>query len=133
MPYAERMPRFNAWLARYNRAVTNRISRPIAGRAPGFGLVIHQGRRSGRVYETPINVFAKDAGFVVALTYGPDSQWVKNVLAAGGCELVTRTRRYRLVAPKLYRDEQRSAMPFVVRQLLRMLGVADFLTLDIAH
>ena len=29
-------------------------------------------------------------GYLLALTYGPDSDWVKNVLAAGGCELVTR-------------------------------------------
>ena len=133
MPYAERMPKFNAWMARYNRTVTNRISRPIAGRAPGFGLVVHRGRRSGRSYQTPINVFRRDGGFVVALTYGPGSEWVKNVIAAGGCELETRHRRYRLVAPKLYQDEQRRGVPPFVRLLLRLLGVADFLSLDIAR
>ena len=45
-------------VARFNRMVTNRISDPLAGRLPGFGIVVHRGRRSGRPYRTPINVIA---------------------------------------------------------------------------
>ena len=79
----------------------NRITRHIAPWTPGFGVVIHRGRRSGREYQTPVNVFAAEDGYVLALTYGPDTDWVKNVLAAGGCELRTRGRAIRLVSPRL--------------------------------
>lgn len=74
-------------LAAFHRAVTNRIMIRFADRLPGFGIVISVGRRSGSLYRTPVNVFRTPAGFLIALTYGQDSGWVKNVLAAGGCEL----------------------------------------------
>jgi hypothetical protein len=44
-------------LARFNRRVTNRAARHIAGWAPTFALVTHTGRRSGHEYATPVNVF----------------------------------------------------------------------------
>jgi deazaflavin-dependent oxidoreductase (nitroreductase family) len=71
------------WVARANRLVTNRLARPLAMRAPGFGVVVHVGRKSGRVYRTPVNVFPAPDGYTVALTYGADAEWVRNVVAAG--------------------------------------------------
>src|SRR5438309_10525759 len=73
-------------LARFNLAVTNRITGQFAGWLPGFGIITHVGRKSGKVYSTPVNVFRAPNGFEVAVTYGRESEWVKNVLAAGGCE-----------------------------------------------
>jgi deazaflavin-dependent oxidoreductase (nitroreductase family) len=99
---------------------------------PGLGLVIHRGRRSGRRYETPVNVFPAEDGYVFALTYGPDTDWVRNVLAAGGCELRTRGRTVRLMSPRLYRDEDRRGIRPFERQVLRVLSVADFLALKSA-
>jgi deazaflavin-dependent oxidoreductase (nitroreductase family) len=116
-------------LARFNRVVTNRITGRIARWAPGFGLVIHEGRRSGRRYRTPVNVFRRGDGYVVALTYGPTTDWVKNVLAAGGCELTTRGRTVRLRAPRIVHDESRDDMPAVVKAILTRVGVSDFLYL----
>jgi deazaflavin-dependent oxidoreductase (nitroreductase family) len=86
-------------LARFNRRVTNRITGPVAKWLPGFGVITHTGRRSKRRYRTPVNVFAAPGGYVVALTYGADSDWVKNVLASGGCELDRRGRTEHLTAP----------------------------------
>ena len=88
--------------------------------------------RSGRRYETPVNVFPAGDGYVLALTYGPDTDWVKNVLAAGGCELRTRGHTTRLVSPRLVHDETRQAIRPFERQVLRALNVADFLTLTVA-
>jgi deazaflavin-dependent oxidoreductase (nitroreductase family) len=119
-------------VARFNKVGLNRVTARIAPWMPGFGVVTHRGRRSGRTFRTPVNVFARDGGYVVALTYGPDSDWVRNVLAAGGCELDTRRRHVRLVGPRLFRDETRGDMPVVVRQILGVIGVADFLALDAA-
>jgi deazaflavin-dependent oxidoreductase (nitroreductase family) len=115
--------------ARFNRRVTNRITRPIAPWLPLFGVVVHTGRRSGREYHTPVNVFCRGSGVIIALTYGPESDWVLNVLAAGGCDLVTRGTRHTFTAPRLVHDERRSCVPAPVRVALRILGVADFLAL----
>jgi hypothetical protein len=41
-------------LAGFNARVTNRLTRRGAGRLPGFGIVSHVGRRSGRAYRTPV-------------------------------------------------------------------------------
>lgn len=117
-------------VARMNRAGLNRITKRISGWMPGFGIVTHKGRRSGRTFRTPLNVFRTDDGFVFALTYGPGTDWVKNVLAAGGCELETRRRHYELVNPRVVHDETRKHMPRIfVNQVLALNHVNDFLYL----
>jgi deazaflavin-dependent oxidoreductase (nitroreductase family) len=118
------------WLARANRYTTNRITGPAAGHLPGFGIVVHTGRTTGRTYRTPVNVFGTHTGYAVALTYGPDSQWVRNVLAAGACDLETRGHTERLTVDRVVHDEDRRAVPWLVRQILGALDVADFLLLD---
>ncbi len=115
-------------IGRWNKVGLNRVTKHIAPRLPGFGVVVHSGRRSGRLYQTPVNVFPAQDAYVFALTYGPDTDWVKNVLAAGGCELRTGGRVIRLVAPRLYSDQTRQGIRPVERQVLRLLGVADFLS-----
>jgi deazaflavin-dependent oxidoreductase (nitroreductase family) len=102
--------------------------------APGFGLVIHQGRKSGREYRTPVNIFRRRDGFVFALTYSSDVDWVKNVLAAEKCEVITHRKRYQLIAPELYVDQQQSEMPKVppAYYILKAINVTEFLYLRIA-
>lgn len=116
-------------VARVNRVVTNRVTVLFAGWVPGFGVVLHQGRRSNRPYRTPINVFRLPDGYVVALTYGPDADWVKNVVAGNGCVLEVGRRPVRLVDPRIVHDETRHDIPPVVRQILGLLRVTDFLYL----
>ena len=123
-------PRFGRGLAHFNRRVTNHITRPLAKWLPGFGVVVHRGRTSGQTYRTPVNVFRVADGYVIALTYGADSDWVKNVLAAGGCELITRGRIVGLTEPEIRHDEQRRPVPHVVRVALRLLLVEDFMHLE---
>src|ERR1700721_2595617 len=86
------------WLAKLNIAFTNRITGLFAGWLPGFGIVTHVGRKSGKVYGTPVNVFRVPTAFIIVLTYSSQSEWVKNVLAAGGCELKTVGKKYQLSA-----------------------------------
>jgi deazaflavin-dependent oxidoreductase (nitroreductase family) len=117
-------------LARFNLRFTNHLTGPFAARLPGLGVIVHTGRRSGRRYRTPVTVFAAPGGYVVALIYGVDSQWVRNVVAAGGCELDTRGRREQLTGPVVFHDETRSRVAPAVRPILRMLGVADFMQLS---
>src|SRR5213078_4366301 len=109
------------WLARFNVAVTNRLMLPIARVLPWFGIVEHTGRRTGRHYQTPVNVFRRGDRYTFALTYGPQSEWVRNVVAAGGCTLVSGARRVR--------DPRRRQLPWVVRVGLGLLSVSEFLEL----
>lgn len=119
-------------LGRWNKAGLNRLTRHVAPWAPGMGLVVHAGRRSGRRYETPVQVFPTDDGYVIALTYGPGTDWTKNVLAAGGCELRTGGRTVRLTQPRVYQDETRQHIRPAQREILRLLRVADFLSVKTA-
>lgn len=120
------------WLARANKAGLNRVVKHVAPWTPALGLVVHRGRRSGRRYETPVMLFPARDGFIIALTYGGEhTEWVKNVVAAGGCELRTGGRVLTMGSPDVYRDEARRGIRPVERQALRLLGAADFLSLKV--
>jgi deazaflavin-dependent oxidoreductase (nitroreductase family) len=121
------------WVAAFNLAVTNRITSRFAGRLPGFGILRHIGRKSGRVYRTPVNVFRGPEGFLVALTYGRESEWVRNVVAAGACELETRRVQYQLSAPTIVHDPTRRRFPIPVQIVLRLIGANEFMQLSISH
>jgi deazaflavin-dependent oxidoreductase (nitroreductase family) len=119
------------WLAKINIAFTNRITGLFAGWLPGFGILTHVGRKSGKVYRTPINVFRASAGFIIALTYSSQSEWVKNVLAAGGCELQTRGKKYQLSTPKVVHDPTRRRFPIPVRVVLSIVGADEYMELSV--
>ncbi len=78
-------------------------------------------------------MFRAPDGFLIALTYGRDSQWVRNVLAAGGCELETRGVRYLLSAPTILHDPTRRRFPLFVRMMLGIIGANDFMQLLLSH
>lgn len=118
-------------VARFNRYATNRVLGPLARVLPHFGVVIHRGRRSGRVYRTPVNIFRHRGGLLVALTYGPESDWVRNVLAAGGCTIETGGHKLRLRNPRLLHDPTHRAVPPILRPVGRLGNVSDFLELDL--
>lgn len=93
-------------LARFNRHVTNPVQRLWAGWAPGMGVLEHVGRRSGRVYRTPLMVFSTEEGVAILLTYGPDRDWLKNLNAAGGGRLLRHGRSHTVGNPQVMtRDE----------------------------
>lgn len=104
----------------------NPVTSKVAGWAPGFGLVTHEGRTSGRTYTTPVNVFRDGDGFRFVLTYGSSANWVRNVLAAGGCRLRTRNRTFRLVEPEIVTDPGLRPFPAFVRLVGRLVGVTEF-------
>lgn len=115
------------WMVGVNRHLTNRVLGRAATRLPGFAVVHHRGRRSGAEYRTPVNVFPRPEGYVFALTYGKGAGWVRNVIAAGGCEIETRGRLVELTEPRLHHDTSRRGVTPPARVVLRLLGVDDFL------
>lgn len=120
------------WLARFNRRVTNRITGRVAAHLPGFVVVVHTGRKTHHRYRTPVNVFRRADGYVIALAYGANAQWVRNVLASGRCVLETRGHTWLLTRLRLFHDERRRFVPAPVRLLLSARNVADFLALTVA-
>jgi deazaflavin-dependent oxidoreductase (nitroreductase family) len=118
---------------RFTTGLFNPISRHVAGWLPWFAILTYVGRTSGKTYRTPMNVFRHGEEYTFALTYGKDVQWVKNVLAAGGCEMVTRGRTVRLTDPRMFVDESLHLMPLPVRLVLRLINVTDFLTMRVAR
>jgi deazaflavin-dependent oxidoreductase (nitroreductase family) len=117
------------WLARFNRRVTNRVTGTFADRLPGFGILIHTGRRSGKTYWTPVNVFRDGNDYIIVLTYGSESDWVRNVLAAGACEMVTRGRRVSLTHPRIIIDPSIRWAPPLLRLIPRLAGVTEYMRL----
>lgn len=119
-------------VARFNRSGLNHVTRRIAPFMPGFGVIVHRGRKSGRQYRTPVNVFAKPGGYLFALTYGKDADWVRNVLTAGECDLVHRRQVIHLTAPTILHDPERKQVPAAVRAILGAVEADDFLQMTTA-
>jgi deazaflavin-dependent oxidoreductase (nitroreductase family) len=113
--------------ARFNRRFANRIAGRILPRFPGFGVIYHRGRKSGRQYRTPVKLFRSGERYLISLPYGADSDWVRNVLAAGGCDLVAGRRRVHLVAPSVFVDPAPADLPAFIRIVQRRLGITEHL------
>lgn len=118
-------------VARFNRYVTNPLARLVAGWMPGFCTLRHVGRRSGETYSVPLNVFRDGTGFVFALTYGSDTDWIKNVRASGSCVITRHSREIPLHRPDFLTEEEGMAlMPLPVKVMLKMFDVTEFLRMD---
>lgn len=118
---------FRRGVARFNRRYANRVVGGVLSRLPGFGLVHHRGRRSGKQYRTPVKLFVSGSDYLISLPYGAESDWVRNVLAAGGGELTTRGQRERLQSPRLRVDAEPPELPAAIRALQRRLGITEHL------
>lgn len=120
-------------LARANLAFVNRLLAPVAARLPGLGVVEHVGRRTGSLRRNPIAIFRRGRDrYVVALWYGPDAEWVRNVVASGGCRVRSRGQWLELTEPRrLYRPDHRD-IPWSLRPVAAVLGVDHVLEMRVA-
>jgi deazaflavin-dependent oxidoreductase (nitroreductase family) len=87
-------------VARFNRLVTNRIQGLYAWVLPPWAVILHRGRRSGRHYRTPLFAFKRDRTLVIALLYGQESDWLRN-LRAGGGQVIRVGRTFTVRAPEV--------------------------------
>jgi|SRR5690242_9266747 len=112
----------------FNKYVTNKVFRGFASRSRGpFAVIHHVGRRSGKPYETTIMVWHLGEGFVIALTYGPDVDWYRNVVAAGGGTLFWHGRVYTIGKPEpIDAQTALTAFPAFFRFVLRRTGTHQF-------
>jgi deazaflavin-dependent oxidoreductase (nitroreductase family) len=132
--------------SRFVRIVMGPMTRPLnplivkaAGRRH-FGMaaqIRHTGRRSGRSYTTPASARISGDVAVIPLTFGSQSDWSRNVRAAGGCSIRLNGRDYDLTQPELLSvaDVQpliRSMFSPTQRAAFRMLGIRQVMRLRVA-
>src|SRR5512133_3238523 len=87
---------------RFHRAVGNPLQMRSAGTPGTFASVIrHQGRRTGRTYQTPVWAVPTEDGFVIAIVYGSASDWLRNVLASGAAAIVHQGETYPVDQPEI--------------------------------
>ncbi|QIS14119.1 nitroreductase family deazaflavin-dependent oxidoreductase [Nocardia arthritidis] len=106
-------------VARFNRQVTNRLVGRWAGSLPPWAVVVHRGRKSGKSYRTPVLARVADGRVLIAVLYGARTDWLRNIAAAGGGELIRSGKRYRLESPAVLDRRDRDTLPPVSRQLFR--------------
>ena len=118
-------------LARFNRRLPNRVIGQIAGRRLSpVAFMVHQGRRSGRRYRTPVMPLPLADGFLVSLPYGPDRDWVRNVMSAGRATLQRGGRTFELADPRMLDAAGAAALlPAALRPALRVAPGIRFVRL----
>jgi hypothetical protein len=119
----------------FNRRHLNPRTLGLAGRrGVYFHTLRHVGRRSGRVYLTPLEALPIGDAFVIPMTYGLRADWARNTLAAGGAILLREGQALPLTRPRVVRlRDVSAALPVVERLGLRALGVSELLWLERAH
>src|ERR1700741_380720 len=87
-------------VARFNRRINNPIQRQYAWLLPPWAIIVHRGRKTGRVYRTPVDAFRSGNSLAVVILYGERSDWVRNVLP-GGAQLARGGKTYAVVSARI--------------------------------
>ena len=116
----------------------NPLIRKLAGRRHfnKAAKIYHRGRRSGRQYVTPATARPSGDHFWVGLTFGPNSDWCKNVRAAGECTIRWHGIDYHAVRPvvvdrSVALSDSGEAFTRGEKSMMRAIGVKQFLRLDV--
>lgn len=120
------MPR---WWGQVNKRVFN----PRELRRGVRPVLTHVGRTSGRTYRTPLDAHPVEGGYVFILVYGSESDWVRNVFAAGHASLLTGGEEIGLTTPRLINEAQAwQALGDAVKRPPRLLRITEYLRMDLA-
>ena len=119
-------PRFGGILWRIAR-FTSPVTMPLAGKRwnPIFAVVEHRGRRTGRIYATPVAARRITDGFVIALAFGVQVDWYRNLVAGGGATIRWRGRTYRVSDPQRVDVETALAAFLPIQRLALRIGGVD--------
>jgi deazaflavin-dependent oxidoreductase (nitroreductase family) len=88
----------------------------------------HVGRRSGRTYTTPVSARRAGDMVAIALTFGNQSDWSRNIRSAGGGTIRIEGEEYEVTQPQLISREE--AKP-LVQTAFRPMARAGFAILGI--
>jgi deazaflavin-dependent oxidoreductase (nitroreductase family) len=104
----------------------------LAGRRllPLYGVIEHRGRRSGKLYRTPVVVWQASEGFIVPMPWGEGTDWYRNVRAASECVIRWKGRTYQMVQPELIAPaEARGSFSAIARAFSTRFGIKQYLHL----
>ena len=108
----------------------NPLTLLVAGRRwmPVLGVLHHRGRKSGRVYATPLGMRPLGYSFVIPLTFSDSAAWYMNVKAAGTCSVTYKGQDFTLIDPEVI-DYSAAAPAFPRYELLqfRLIGINEYL------
>jgi deazaflavin-dependent oxidoreductase (nitroreductase family) len=109
--------------------VTNpRVLRTAGTAGEQTSIIQHVGRKSGTTYQTPVDFVPTTGGFLVALPYGSQADWVRNVLAAGSATVVTDGERLEVDGPTMVDTaDVADLIPSRTLRTLRLFGVDECL------
>jgi deazaflavin-dependent oxidoreductase (nitroreductase family) len=108
--------------------VFNPVVLRFAPHIPFYVVLEHRGRRSGRVFRTPLAGIRVDRGFLLPLAFGEKAQWVLNVRHAFGGVVEWRGRRIVVSDPEVITwNEGKSSVPPLQQRLAPVFGVKRFL------
>src|SRR6266851_3432078 len=98
---------------------------------PLYGVIEHRGRRSGKVFRTPVVVRPTSDGFIVPMPWGEGTDWYRNVRAAGACSIRWKGRDYPLVQPEVIDDPASAGGSFSAfeRTMMSRFGIDHVLRL----
>jgi deazaflavin-dependent oxidoreductase (nitroreductase family) len=108
------------------------LAKPLAGNRsfPLWAILRHTGRKSGKVYETPVVARPTPDGFIIPLPFGNATQWAKNLLASGGGSLRFAGQEYLISEPRLVDlDEASAHLAAPIRFVSRRLGLRHWVLL----
>jgi deazaflavin-dependent oxidoreductase (nitroreductase family) len=115
------------------RHANNKLLNPpmlhLAGRRHWYAAKVeHVGRRSGRRYETPVIAVPVQGGLAIPLPYGQDTDWCRNVRAAGGGVVVREGRRHAVSEPEVVpTNRMREQLPAFWRRSTAPYGIVSWL------
>ncbi|WP_280435815.1 nitroreductase family deazaflavin-dependent oxidoreductase [Nocardia carnea] len=117
---------FPKWIDRIGFRYVNPWMRQLAPALPGYAVVVHTGRKSGKRYETPVCVFRKGNVMAVVLLHG-ETDWARNVIAAGRAVLRHRRTTASLRDPRIIRPREAATdVPRLARLGNRIAGILVF-------
>ena len=98
------------------------------GWIPIWGVVRHRGRRSGKLYSTPIAIRPTPDGFVLPLPWGEGTDWCRNLRAAGGGVVRWGGDDIEITSPEIIdmADALPAFDPFM-RPIVKHIGIKKFL------
>lgn len=119
-------------IAEFNKKYTNKLVGPLVPKFVHGATLVHVGRKSGDEYRIPILAFRHEGRVVIALTYGKDVDWLKNVMSAKGGRLELEGEALVLKNPQLQEfEEPPEWMPAHIRVGLRIVNVSDYVFFEV--
>ena len=117
----------------FNKHILNPFAIWVVARHPMYyGVMHHVGRHSGRTYSTPVVAKLTADGMIIPLPYGADTDWCRNLLAAGHGTLTLQGAEYAIQSPTIVgADVAGPLVPAATARVWKWMGIEQYLRLEV--